>query len=124
MSSACVLLAKIKQIAASIVCTTCILPHPAWLQVDVLLATPLRLARALKRQSVSLAEVRFLIMDEADKLFEEGLLSQIDSIVHACSRPDKVTLLLAHCGVVDRQATSVSPRWSWMPGLQSSAWLA
>ncbi len=63
------------------------------MQVDVLLATPLRLARALKRKSICLADARFLILDEADKLFEEGLLPQIDSIVHGCSNPDKVGLL-------------------------------
>lgn len=57
-----------------------------------MLATPLRLARALKRKSVCLSDAQFLIMDEADKLFDEGLLPQIDSIVHACSHPARVRL--------------------------------
>ncbi|KAK9822019.1 hypothetical protein WJX74_000975 [Apatococcus lobatus] len=64
-------------------------------KVDVLLATPLRLARALKRRSVCLSDTRFLIMDEADKLFDEGLLPQIDSIVHACSHPARVLALFS-----------------------------
>lgn len=34
-----------------------------------------------------ICRVEYLVLDESDKLFEEGLLKQIDSVVKACSNP-------------------------------------
>jgi ATP-dependent RNA helicase DDX52/ROK1 len=53
-------------------------------QFDLLIATPLRLLTVLKENLLSLKQLKCLILDEADKLFEDGFLSQIDEIIHAC----------------------------------------
>ena len=52
---------------------------------DVLIATPLRLVGLIKEGKLSLESVECLVMDEADKLFEEGFLDQVDEIIGACS---------------------------------------
>lgn len=46
-------------------------------QVDVLLANPLRLKTLIEGRRVDLSRVRFLVMDEADKLFEMGFVEQV-----------------------------------------------
>jgi len=53
--------------------------------LDILVATPLRLGRLLEVGRISLARVAWLVMDEADKLFELGFLEQIDAVVAACN---------------------------------------
>lgn len=65
------------------------------MQVDLVVSTPKRLAHLVKSKHIDLSAVEFLILDEADKLFEEGFLSHIDAVIHACSHPDIVSTLLA-----------------------------
>ncbi|KAK9455478.1 ATP-dependent RNA helicase ROK1 [Dipodascopsis uninucleata] len=50
---------------------------------DILVATPLRLVHALKQEdcAISLSKVQILILDEADRLLEEGFLEQVDMIL-------------------------------------------
>ncbi len=55
------------------------------LQTDIAVATPLRLSKVAKQTDLS--SVRYLILDEADKLFEEGLFKQTDRVIKACSHP-------------------------------------
>ena len=40
------------------------------------------------QKKISTHAVEFLVLDEADKLFEMGFVEQIDAIVHACDNPD------------------------------------
>ncbi len=54
---------------------------------DVLITTPLRLVHAVEKEEVDLSNVRHLVLDEADRLLEEGFLEQTDSILAACSHP-------------------------------------
>jgi superfamily II DNA/RNA helicase len=58
-------------------------------QVDILLGTPLRLARLVRRKRVDLGAVRDLVCDEADQLLGAGLLAQLDRVLAACTRADK-----------------------------------
>ncbi|DBA84948.1 TPA: hypothetical protein ACH3X2_005689 [Trebouxia sp. C0005] len=59
-------------------------------KMDLVVATPKRLSHLVKAKQVNLASVQFLILDEADKLFEQGFVSHIDRIILACSNPDIV----------------------------------
>ena len=64
------------------------------MQVDVVVATPKRLAHLVKSHHIKLSAVRFLILDEADKLFELGFVSHIDAVIHACCHPGIVSTCL------------------------------
>ena len=44
---------------------------------DVLVCTPLRLVSLIKKEVISLAAVKVLCLDEADKLLELGFLEQV-----------------------------------------------
>ncbi|KAG2690240.1 hypothetical protein I3843_09G175100 [Carya illinoinensis] len=57
------------------------------LPCDILISTPLRLRLAIRKKKLDLRRVQYLVLDESDKLFEQGLLKQIDSVVKACSNP-------------------------------------
>lgn len=63
------------------------------LQVHLVVATPKRLAHLVKAKQIDLSSVQFLVLDEADKLFESGFVSHIDAIIHACSNPGIVSIL-------------------------------
>ncbi|EKX43208.1 hypothetical protein GUITHDRAFT_158075 [Guillardia theta CCMP2712] len=52
---------------------------------DVVVSTPARLVSLLQQKSLDLSSVELLIVDEADKLFEEGFITQLDEILAACS---------------------------------------
>ncbi|CAO3692624.1 unnamed protein product [Rhizopus stolonifer] len=52
---------------------------------DILVTTPLRLVYAIKEKEVDLSAVRHLVLDEADKLLDQGFLDQTDEIFSACS---------------------------------------
>ncbi|KAG0330826.1 RNA-dependent ATPase rok1 [Podila humilis] len=54
---------------------------------DILISTPLRLVHAIEQEKMELGHVRHLILDEADKLLEQGFLEQTDEIFAACSHP-------------------------------------
>ena len=64
------------------------------LKLDILVATPKRLVSLLSSQppGISLDAVRWLVLDEADKLFEaeskQPFVKQISAILSACSHPD------------------------------------
>ncbi|POO01608.1 DEAD-box ATP-dependent RNA helicase [Trema orientale] len=62
---------------------------------DILVSTPLRLKLAVRKKKMDLSRVAYLVLDESDKLFELGLLKQIDSIVKACSNPSIVRSLFS-----------------------------
>jgi hypothetical protein len=49
----------------------------------VLITTPLRLVKALAEEALSLAHVEWLVLDEADRLFENGFEHQVDEILAA-----------------------------------------
>ncbi|KAI4378744.1 hypothetical protein MLD38_016181 [Melastoma candidum] len=70
-------------------------PDISKLHVDVLISTPLRLQLAIKKRKMDLSKVEYLVLDESDKLFELGLLKQIDSIVKACSNPSIIRSLFS-----------------------------
>ncbi|KAB2060120.1 hypothetical protein ES319_A11G356200v1 [Gossypium barbadense] len=65
------------------------------LRCDILISTPLRLSSAIKKRKLDLSRVEYLVLDESDKLFELGLIKQIDSVVKACSNPSIIRSLFS-----------------------------
>ena len=56
-----------------------------WRKYDAMVCTPLRLVSLLRKGALSLAGVRYLVLDEADKLLELGFLEQVDEILATCA---------------------------------------
>lgn len=65
---------------------------------DLLVATPGRLKDLLERGRVSLASIKYLVLDEADRMLDMGFEPQIRHIVQECDMP----------GVEDRQTLMFS----------------
>lgn len=55
---------------------------------DLLITTPLRLVHAIRHEELDLTHVEVLVLDEADRLLEEGFLTQTDEILAACTHPN------------------------------------
>jgi ATP-dependent RNA helicase DDX54/DBP10 len=49
---------------------------------DIIIATPGRLLHIMKESGMQLSAVELCICDEADRLFEMGLASQLTEIIH------------------------------------------
>ncbi|KAH3680983.1 hypothetical protein WICPIJ_008033 [Wickerhamomyces pijperi] len=65
---------------------------------DLLVATPGRLSDLLDRGKVSLANIKYLVLDEADRMLDMGFEPQIRQIVQGCDMPgveDRQTLLFS-----------------------------
>lgn len=54
---------------------------------DIIVSTPLRLIDVVKNEALDLSNVRHLVFDEADKLFDKTFVEQTDDILSACSDP-------------------------------------
>lgn len=57
------------------------------LHCDILISTPYRVQYAIRKKKLDLSRVEYLVLDESDKLFELGLVKQVDTIAKACSNP-------------------------------------
>ncbi|GFR50016.1 hypothetical protein Agub_g12165, partial [Astrephomene gubernaculifera] len=64
-------------------------------RVDLLLACPLRLVGMLREGKVALGECRYIILDEADKLFELGFMEQVDELLAAAQHPQLARALFS-----------------------------
>ncbi|KAK6465759.1 ATP-dependent RNA helicase DED1 [Scheffersomyces coipomensis] len=65
---------------------------------DLLVATPGRLKDLLERGRVSLANIKYLVLDEADRMLDMGFEPQIRQIVQDCDMPgvnDRQTLMFS-----------------------------
>ncbi|KXN71984.1 putative ATP-dependent DEAD-box RNA helicase [Conidiobolus coronatus NRRL 28638] len=76
---------------------------------DVLVTTPLRLVQAIKGELIDLSSVKYLIFDEADKLFEPEFVEQIDDIISACSNSKLKKALFSATlpDIVEKLASSI-----------------
>ena len=61
---------------------------------DLLSATPGRLVDLIERGRISLANIRYLVLDEADRMLDMGFEPQIRKIVSQI-RPDRQTLMFS-----------------------------
>jgi ATP-dependent RNA helicase DDX52/ROK1 len=64
-------------------------------KVDIVVATPMRLKTLLQHDKINLSKVLYLVLDEADKLFEMGFVEQIDAVVAACDNKDVTRALFS-----------------------------
>ena len=53
---------------------------------DLVVTTPMRLVHLIRRGGIDVSGVQSVVLDEADRLFEEGFLDQIDAILGACGK--------------------------------------
>jgi ATP-dependent RNA helicase RhlE len=63
--------------------------------VDILVATPGRLLDLVERGNVKLAHVTFLVIDEADRMFDMGFIRDVRRIVGAVSKQRQTLLFSA-----------------------------
>lgn len=61
---------------------------------DVIVATPGRLLDHLQRNTATLSAVRYLVIDEADRMFDMGFIRDVQNIIGRISR-DRQTMLFA-----------------------------
>ncbi|CAK9292685.1 unnamed protein product [Gordionus sp. m RMFG-2023] len=61
---------------------------------DILVATPGRLIDLIKKRAMSLEKVTYLVLDEADRMFDLGFEPQVRSITNHV-RPDRQSLLFS-----------------------------
>ncbi len=68
--------------------------HALRARPSVIVATPGRLVDHLQRQTTSLSDVRILVLDEADRMFDMGFKPQLDRILRMLP-PTRQTLLFS-----------------------------
>ena len=54
--------------------------------VNVVVATPGRLLDLIKQKHISLANVKYLILDEVDRMFDMGFIDDVSAIIRACPK--------------------------------------
>ena len=76
--------------------------------VDILVATPGRLLDLVERGNVKLAHVTFLVLDEADRMFDMGFIRDVRRIVGAVAKQRQTLLFSATMpGDVAKLATEI-----------------
>jgi ATP-dependent RNA helicase RhlE len=63
--------------------------------IDILIATPGRLLDHMMQKNVSLAQVEYLILDEADRMLDMGFLPDVKTIMGKCKKERQTSLFSA-----------------------------
>jgi len=63
--------------------------------VDVIVATPLRLIDLLKENEVDLSAIEIVVLDEADRMADDGFTPQVEWILRKCTAPRQTMLFSA-----------------------------
>ena len=62
--------------------------------MEILIASPLKMNLLTNKFKNMISGLRFMVLDEADKMFEMGFLEQIDGILSKIKSSDQVCKLL------------------------------
>jgi ATP-dependent RNA helicase DeaD len=62
---------------------------------DVVVGTPGRVLDHLERETMDLSGVRFLVLDEADRMVDMGFIEDVEKIISQCPSEDRQTLLFS-----------------------------
>ena len=91
---------------------------------DIIVSTPMRLVTLLREETISLATVEMIVLDEADKLFDAGasrsrsdnsFVEQVDEVLAACShRGVQRALFSATIGPKVRKTTKIHAHASFV----------
>ena len=72
----------------------------------IIVATPGRLLDHLRRETITLRNIRMLILDEADQMLHMGFLSEVEAIIDQCSLKRQTMLFSATMPDVVKQLAS------------------
>jgi|GEM_PF-890255 len=61
---------------------------------DIIVATPGRILDYIKSRAISLSSIKYLIMDEVDRMFDMGFIEDVTAIISACPK-DRQTLFFS-----------------------------
>jgi superfamily II DNA/RNA helicase len=79
---------------------------------DIVVATPGRLLDHMNRNSINLSNVRFLVLDEADRMWDMGFKEDVSKIVQGCPK-DRQTLLFS--ATISQELESFSKKYMKAP---------
>ncbi|KAK8811564.1 hypothetical protein WA158_003298 [Blastocystis sp. Blastoise] len=63
--------------------------------VDIIISTPLRFVETVKEHNLSIKSLETIIFDEADKLFEDNFIEQLDAVFTVCDNPHLQRLMFS-----------------------------
>lgn len=63
-------------------------------RVHIIVGTPGRLFDHIERQNINLADIKYLVIDEADKMLDMGFLDQVEDIINRLPRK-RITMLFS-----------------------------
>ncbi|SHJ39406.1 DEAD/DEAH box helicase [Lutispora thermophila] len=62
--------------------------------IDIVVGTPGRVLDLIRRNVIDLADIKFLILDEADEMLDMGFIDDIEEIIRNCNK-DRQTMLFS-----------------------------
>ena len=65
------------------------------LSTDVLVGTPGRILDHLNRRTLKLGKVKFLVLDEVDRMFDMGFSRDVEKIIHECPKERQTMMFSA-----------------------------
>ena len=79
---------------------------------DILIGTPGRMLDHMRRGTVSFAHVKFLVLDEADRMLDMGFIDDVERIIRAIPRKRQTMLFSA---TMPPEITALSKRYMHSP---------